>query len=58
MHNKCTAFLTGVTFLRLNGWHFVPDAAEGVEYMERLGFGDVTEVALKTRLPQSSTEIV
>ena len=56
--NKRTAFVTGVTFLRLNGWHFAPDAAEGVEYMERLASGDVTEVAFKTWLSQFSTEIV
>jgi len=56
--NKRTAFVTGVTFLRLNGWHFEPDAAQGVDYMERLASGDVSEQEFKNWLSRDSTEIV
>lgn len=41
--NKRTAFVTAVTFLRLNGFTFRPDAIEGVRIMEGLASGDVTE---------------
>lgn len=56
--NKRTAFVTGVTFLRLNGWHFAPDAAQGVDYMERLASGGVSEQEFKNWLSRDSTEIV
>ena len=32
--SKRTAFGSSVTFLRLNGWHFVTEPAESVEFME------------------------
>ena len=41
--NKRTAFVTAVTFLRLNGLAFRPDPAEGVRMMEGLASGDVAE---------------
>ncbi|WP_121632542.1 type II toxin-antitoxin system death-on-curing family toxin [Tropicibacter alexandrii] len=41
--NKRTAFVTAVTFLRLNGFSFRPDPVEGVRMMEGLASGDVTE---------------
>ncbi|WP_305969615.1 MULTISPECIES: type II toxin-antitoxin system death-on-curing family toxin [unclassified Mameliella] len=41
--NKRTAFVTAVTFLRLNGFTFGPDAIEGVRMMEGLASGDVSE---------------
>ncbi|WP_323775417.1 type II toxin-antitoxin system death-on-curing family toxin [Leisingera sp.] len=43
--NKRTAFVTAVTFLRLNGYQFRPDPVEGVRMMENLATGDVDEVA-------------
>ena len=41
--NKRTAFVTALTFLRLNGYGFHPDAAEGVRMMEDLAAGVVSE---------------
>ncbi|WP_424978212.1 type II toxin-antitoxin system death-on-curing family toxin [Leisingera sp. S232] len=41
--NKRTAFVTAVTFLRLNGFQFRPDPVEGVRMMEDLATGDVDE---------------
>ena len=55
--NKRTAFVTSVTFLRLNGWHFVTEPAEGVAFMEDLASGAVSEEKCKTWLEQSSNKI-
>jgi len=41
--NKRTAFVTAVTFLRLNGYGFRPDAIGGVKMMENLASGNVGE---------------
>lgn len=41
--NKRTAFVTAVTFLRLNGLGFRPDPAQGVWMMEDLVTGEVCE---------------
>ena len=41
--NKRTAFVTALTFLRLNGLHFRPEPTEGVQMMERLAAGEVSE---------------
>lgn len=41
--NKRTAFVTAITFLRLNGLAFRPDPAEGVQMMEGLATGTVSE---------------
>mgnify|MGYP003874273541 CR=1 FL=1 len=41
--NKRTAFVTAVTFLRLNGLAFRPDPVEGVRMMERLASDEVTQ---------------
>lgn len=41
--NKRTAFVTALTFLRLNGYGFRPDPAEGVRMMEDLASGKVGE---------------
>ena len=54
--NKRTAFVTSVTFLRLNGWHFVTDTAEGVTFMEDLASGAVSEESFRDWLEQSSTK--
>lgn len=55
--NKRTAFVTSVTFLRLNGWHFVTEPAEGVAFMEDLASGAVSEEKCKTWLEKSSNKI-
>ena len=55
--NKRTAFVTSVTFLRLNGWHFVTEPAEGVACMEDLASGVVSEEKCKNWPEQSSTVI-
>lgn len=41
--NKRTAFVTALTFLRLNGYSFQPPPAEGVRMMENLASGQVSE---------------
>lgn len=41
--NKRTAFVTAVTFLRLNGYSFRPDPVTGVRMMEDLATGTVDE---------------
>ena len=48
--NKRTAFVTALTFLRLNGFHFRPDPVEGVRMMEGLAAGEVSETAFATWL--------
>ena len=55
--NKRTAFVTSVTFLRLNGWYFVTEPAKGVTFMEDLASGAVSEERFKNWLEQSSTVI-
>ena len=55
--NKRTAFVTSVTFLRLNGWYFVTEPAEGVTFMEDLASGAVSEEIFRNWLEQSSTKI-
>ena len=54
--NKRTAFVTSVTFLRLNGWHFTTEPAKGVAFMEDLASGAVSEESLRNWLKQSSTK--
>lgn len=41
--NKRTAFVTAVTFLRLNALAFRPEPLEGVRMMEELAKGAITE---------------
>ena len=41
--NKRTAFVTALSFLRLNGYSFRPPPVEGVELMEDLASGKVSE---------------
>ena len=55
--NKRTAFVTSITFLHLNGWHFATEAAEGVAYMEGLASGEVSEEEFTIWLERGSTEI-
>lgn len=41
--NKRTAFVTALTFLRLNGFSFRPEPIEGVKVMEGLASGQISE---------------
>lgn len=41
--NKRTAFVTAITFLRLNGYAFRPEPVDGVRMMEDLASGQITE---------------
>ena len=43
--NKRTAFVTALTFLRLNGYGFRPDPVAGVRMMEGLAPGQIGEAA-------------
>ena len=52
--NKRTAFVTAVTFLRLNGIAFRPEPIEGVRMMEGLASGDVSEAAFSVWLDQGA----
>lgn len=55
--NKRTAFVTSVTFLRLNGWHFITEPAEGVAYMENLASDMASEERFKNWLEQGANLI-
>ncbi len=55
--NKRTAFVTALTFLRLNGFGFRPDPVQGVRMMEDLASGDVTEAAFAAWLSTEMTEL-
>ncbi|SLN69548.1 Toxin Doc [Roseovarius albus] len=52
--NKRTAFVTAVTFLRLNGLSFRPYPVEGVRMMEMLASSDASESQFATWLEQGS----
>ena len=52
--NKRTAFVTSATFLRLNGWHFVTEPAEGLAFVEGLASGEVSEEEFKNWLERGS----
>jgi len=56
--NKRTAFVSGATFLRLNGWHFQTEPAEGVEFMEGLASDAISEENFGVWLKHGSTQIV
>ena len=45
--NKRTAFVTALTFLRLNGMSFRPDPVKGVRMMEDLATDDVSEAQVE-----------
>lgn len=55
--NKRTAFVTAITFLRLNGHAFNPDPIEGVRMMENLASGDATEADFASWLEQGMKAI-
>ena len=56
--NKRTAFVSGATFLRLNGWHFQTEPAEGVEFIEGLASDAISEENFGVWLKHGSTQIV
>ena len=55
--NKRTEFVTSVTFLRLNGWHFATEPAEGITFMEGLASDEVSEEEFKNWLVRGSKKI-
>lgn len=55
--NKRTAFVTTLTFLRLNGLQMRPDPAEGVRMMENLAADVVSEDAFATWLTRLTTPL-
>ena len=50
--NKRTAFVTALTFLRLNGYSFLPNPVEGVRMMEDLASDQVSEKQFSQWLDQ------
>ena len=52
--NKRTAYVTSVTFLRLNGWHFITEPVEGVAFMENLASDMVSEESFRNWPEQGS----
>ena len=54
---KVHTFVKSVTFLRLNGWHFVTEAAKGIAFMEGLTSGEVSEVQFAVWMQPGSTVI-
>jgi death-on-curing protein len=55
--NKRTAFVTAITFLRLNGYSFRPVPAEGVKMMEDLASGHISEAEFAKWLSGGMTPI-
>ncbi len=55
--NKRTAFVTAITFLRLNGYSFRPTPAEGVKMMEDLASGQASEADFAKWLSGGMTAI-
>lgn len=55
--NKRTAFVTAVTFLRLNGLGFRPDPVQGVRMMEDLASNDVSEAVFAEWLEAGVEEL-
>lgn len=55
--NKRTAFVTALTFLRLNAVAFRPPPVEGVRMMEDLAAGEVSEAAFAQWLSAGMTPL-
>jgi death-on-curing protein len=55
--NKRTAFVSAVTFLRLNGYAFRPDPVEGVRMMEDLASGQISEARFADWLTSGMTPL-
>ena len=56
--NKRTAFVAAATFLRLNGYAFRPDPAEGLFMMEGLAASEVSEDAFAQWMRRGATALV
>jgi hypothetical protein len=50
--------VSGATFLRLSGWHFVTEPVEGVEFIEALASDAITEEKFEDWLAQGSAQII
>ncbi|MEP3638139.1 MAG: type II toxin-antitoxin system death-on-curing family toxin [Paracoccaceae bacterium] len=55
--NKRTAFVTAVTYLRLNGYAFRPDTIKGVQVMEGLADSSISEAQFAQWLNDGSTPL-
>ena len=55
--NKRTAFVTSVTFLRLNGYQLATSATDGLRFMEGIATGEVTELQFANWLKAGSHEL-
>ena len=55
--NKRTAFVTAIIFLRLNGLVFRPDPVGGVQMMEGLAAGTVSEAGFATWLQEGTAPL-
>lgn len=55
--NKRTAFVTAVTFLRLNGWAFRPEPVAGVDRMEDLARDAESEAGFAAWLAEGMTAL-
>ena len=55
--NKRTAFVTALTFLRLNGYSFRPQTIEGVKMMEALAAGEISEAEFAVWLSKGMSAI-
>jgi death-on-curing protein len=55
--NKRTAFVTAVTFLRLNGYQFTTNPTDGLRFMEGIATGEVTELQFASWLKAGSHEL-
>lgn len=49
--------MTALTFLRLNGYSFLPATIEGVRIMETLAAGEISEADFARWLANGMTEI-
>jgi death-on-curing protein len=55
--NKRTAFVTSVTFLRLNGYQFTTSPTNGLRFMEGIATGEVTELQFASWLQAGSHKL-
>ena len=55
--NKRTAFVTSVTFLRLNGYQFTTSPTDGLRFMEGIATDEATELQFASWLQAGSHEL-
>ena len=55
--NKRTAIVTAITFLRLNGYAFRPEPAEGVRMIEDLASSEATEAQFAAWLEAGAAKL-